>query len=390
MSYRLLLLSPIPVHEGASGLETLDLWARDLKGQCAVVDGVTLLARQGPAQGDSTPLPTGVEVVDRDRLDAEALQRLVREHDVVQVGPEPGLFSSPAMTFVKAARAAGLCSILGVSSNRAATTIMNAEGQSLLRRIRARHQASRMTHAVQSLAHAVDGVFLTGYGLVEMLGQVDAEVYVCTASWITENELIGEVQLKEKLAASSGSLSLCVAARLEPMKGVHLAIDALRWLHDHASPGLPGAQLEIFGEGAEKPALIQRAKQAGLAEAVRFGGTYPYPGPFFHAISRHDILLITNLNVEQPRIIFDAISQGLVPICPDSAPYQKLGVDKRVLYKRGDAESLAQVVQSFRTPEARADVMLALRKMAGENTLESMHKHRAEWVRSLLARRNRD
>ncbi|MCP5055839.1 MAG: glycosyltransferase [bacterium] len=257
---------------------------------------------------------------------------------------------------------------------------MNAQNVALPRRIRVRLQAEKVLHTVRSLARVADRVFLTGHGLREMLGTVETDVYVGTASWITRDDIIDD----PRRTADDGSVSLCAAARLEPMKGIHLVIDAVRWLRDRAQLEAPGVTLEIFGEGAEREALAERAESLGVFDAVHFGGTYAYPGPFYEAIRRHDIQLITNLNVEQPRIVFDAISQGVVPFCSNSVRYRKLGVPTRVLYPTGESESLAQIVQSLLTSKARAEVMPALRELARQNTLESMHERRAQWVQNVL------
>ncbi len=291
------------------------------------------------------------------------------------------------MRFVKAAHTANRLVILGVSSNRAATTVLNAMHQSLLGRVKAKLKARRTLRTVRALARAADGVFLAGHGLRSMLGTVETKVHVGTASWVTREDMVDEAVLQKKLESENRGLRLCAAARLEPMKGIHLAVDALRLLHEHQAPGQPPAKLEILGEGAEQDALIDRVEQYGLRTSVEFGGTHSYPGPFFDAIRRHDLLLITNLNVEQPRIIFDAISQGLIPICPDTVPYRELGLDQRVRYRCGDAESLALTVRRFISPRVRNDVMPDLRDLARRHTLESMHELRAAWIEGLLERR---
>jgi glycosyltransferase involved in cell wall biosynthesis len=120
-------------------------------------------------------------------------------------------------------------------------------------------------------------------------------------------------------------LTMCVATRLEPMKGVHLAVEALRILRPRMGEHAP--ILSILGEGRERENLDRLVRDHGLADRVRFADTFSYPDPFLAQIGRHDLRLLTNLNDEQPRVIFDAISQGLAPICPDSRPYRELGID---------------------------------------------------------------
>ncbi len=389
MSYRLLLLTPIPVQEKAGEFRTLDLWVRDLRGQLSVVDGLTLLASlSGSGGGGAIRLPEGVRVFDRDALSRVALRRLVREHDVVQIGPENGWMRPLSLRVAMAARDAQRCCILGISSNRAATARLNAQHKAFPLRWKAQLDAAGLLRNVRRLAGLSDGVFMAGHGLNDMLGSVEADVHFGVASWITRDEIIDEHALDAKIHSGAEKLRACIAARLEPMKGVHLAVDALRWFRDHGPPDGARIRLEILGEGPQKEELVDRVEQNGLEDAVHFGGMHAYPGPFFKAIGCHDVMLITNLNVEQPRIIFDSISQGLVPICPDSIPFMELGLDRRLLYRRGDAASLARVLGSFRSSSARAEVMPGLRELANRHTLESMHELRAVWIRKLLAKRS--
>ena len=91
MSYRLLLLTPIPVHGSPGAYETLDLWVRDLAGQVTVVDSLTLIAsRRDTTIDNGARLPEGIRVCDADALTPGDLDRLVREPPVdVHLG-EPG------------------------------------------------------------------------------------------------------------------------------------------------------------------------------------------------------------------------------------------------------------------------------------------------------------
>ena len=85
---------------------------------------------------------------------------------------------------------------------------------------------------------------------------------------------------------------LCVG-RLEPRKGIDLAIDAMR--------SVPGARLDVVGEGVEGPRLSKRVRELGLVSRVRFFGRVDDVRPFIasaHALvssSREEGLGIANL-----------------------------------------------------------------------------------------------
>ena len=79
-----------------------------------------------------------------------------------------------------------------------------------------------------------------------------------------------------------------------------------------------------------------------------------------------------------------SISQGTLPICPDSPAYQSVGLPKRLRYEAGSSESLAQVVAKVwecSDHELKA-CWNELFNMAERFTLDSMHSRRSEWIRT--------
>ncbi|MES1207901.1 MAG: glycosyltransferase, partial [Pseudomonadota bacterium] len=315
---------------------TLDLWVRDLAAQARVVERLCLLAPGGRAASPADlPVPEGIRVLTHaDVAAAGGIDALVREHDVVQINS--GMPWKTARWMFRGARAArknDRCLVLGVSSNRATTTVMNAQRGSWLRRVKARLISRQILDVQTRLAKLADGVYLVGHGLA--LVSPHANTHIGTASWITAADVIAAADLGRRMEdrLRAPFLKLCVAGRLEFMKGTHLAIEALRRLRDRGDGRCP--RLTILGEGPERAALQELVDGHGLADRVTFGGTFEYPTAFHRELGRHDLLLLTNLNDEQPRVVFDAASQGVLPVCPDTAPYRALGVDADLRYERG-------------------------------------------------------
>ena len=122
-----------------------------------------------------------------------------------------------------------------------------------------------------------------------------------------------------------------------------------------------------------------------LENIVSFDGVRAYPDEFFAELRNFELILLTNLNEEQPRLIFDAISQGLIPICPDSAAYQHLKLPAEILYRKGDAHSLALTWLAFCDCVAVAKMMQQLCPMAFQYTINAMHQKRSQWIADLLA-----
>ncbi|MES2993998.1 MAG: glycosyltransferase [Pseudomonadota bacterium] len=382
MSYRLVLLTSIPAVRHGAGLMTLDLWARDLEAQVEAVVELVLLAPLVDAWPDARaallPVPAGVRVVDPARLSDADLAALLERCEVVQV---PGNFSwhasASARRLLRAARRAGKATIVGISSDRARTEVMNAARAGPLRRMRAWGRSLSIRVSQRYLARHATGVFLVGEGLRRLIDPGHRHVLVGTASWIRQSDIARP--RSEPLRGHRWRL--CAAARLERMKGIHQAIDVLMPLAARL-PGVP-LELDIAGVGPEEEAL--RAQAAGLPvqtdTPVRFVGALAYPDAFFAFLRQVDVVLLTNLNDEQPRLIFDAISQGCLPVCPDSTPYRSLGLPPELLYRRGDVDSLAQCLAALLASTERPALRARLVEIANGATIEAMHRVRRDWVR---------
>jgi glycosyltransferase involved in cell wall biosynthesis len=75
--------------------------------------------------------------------------------------------------------------------------------------------------------------------------------------------------------ADSDPFTFAVVCRLEPWKGVDLVVDALR--------EVPGARLDVIGDGSDRAALEARARASGLEGRVRFLGYRKDPRDAFAA-----------------------------------------------------------------------------------------------------------
>lgn len=268
-----------------------------------------------------------------------------------------------------------------ITSNRVKTTLMNSKGKSWLKKLKARLIALSIKRTTFKLVDMANGVVVVGEGVHQSMQITHPNIYVETASWIHDDEIISETAFEEKVSQLTLSKTI-IATRLEPMKGVHLAIEALAHIKKLAKT-LP--TLSILGKGpalADLNAMVQANK---LQNTVSFDGVRAYPAEFFAELTNFELVLLTNLNEEQPRLIFDAISQGLIPICPDSAAYQHLKLPAEILYKKGDAHSLALTWLAFCNCAAVAKMMRHLRPMAFQYTINAMHQKRSLWIAGLLA-----
>lgn len=385
---RLLVVSPIPVHTDASGQRwSMDLWVTDIAANARQVPLLTVLAPRGSAKGPSDARwPAGIAVVHVDEVRGRdaALSALIARHDIVSVGSgRPRWHMQHELRVAAATRRAGKKLVLSVSSNRAATTVMNARGQNIVKRAKARMIAASLLGVTQAMAAKSDAVMVVGEGVAQAMGlDGHPHLQVETASWIDTSLIVDDTAFEQRCEATrqrEGPATACFAGRLEPMKGAHVGVDALAQVMRSDAR----ACLSVFGQG---PALADLQQQAArLAADVRFEGTRAYPHAFLQAIAAFDLVLMTNLNDEQPRLVFDAISQGVIPLCPNTRTYRALGLPDAVYFERGDARALAAAWARFHDASLRLATMRALRPLAFEFTIDAMHRRRAAWMRALVA-----
>ncbi|MFM1871301.1 MAG: hypothetical protein RL398_723 [Planctomycetota bacterium] len=394
MTYRLAIVSPIAVAADGGGYVADVLWVRDLSEQVRHVRALTLIcpiAAPGQRLAAATAhLPEGIRVLDRKAAERD-WQRAIGDAEVLQIPGGSGWSgAAPLRRAASAARAHGCKVVIGISSNRARTYRLNAKGPPVVRQLRGLLGSWSIRSAERDLTRRADGAFVVGSGLLPQVHPRCPNVHVGIASWISARELTADQPRWRGTATGDSSVRLCAAARLEAMKGVDLAVAALAQLT--TTEAKVDWQLEILGEGAEQAALAAQIAALGLGARARLLGTRAYPEAFFAFLSTQHFVLLTNRNDEQPRLLFDAIARGCLPICPDARAYLDLGVPPELLYRQGSAAALAEQIASLRarSPAALDATWQRLLQLAQKHGIESMHATRAAWIDgAVLGRRDR-
>jgi glycosyltransferase involved in cell wall biosynthesis len=377
--YRIAILSLIPVFERNGAFYALALWARDLEVQAdfAYVDLVCPFGNANGVEQAAVKIDPRIRVHAYEKLDDKAINVLISAANVVQI---PGNFtwkgSASARRFLNAAKRNGKIAILGVSSNRARTSLMNLSGKGFLRSLKGLIDYFDIRISQSWLALRVDGVQVIGKAVAQLFKHLNKNIHIGTASWIRASDIAIPVR-----GAPSKPLRLCIASRLEQMKGVHLGITAFEMFVRERRQEV---RLTIAGEGPEKVNLQRQVAAAGLSTITDFQTPLAYPQPFLDFLASMDIVLLTNLNDEQPRLIFDAICRGCLPLCPDTLPYRGFGFDRRLFYRQGNARSLMEAIDVLSDPAIREELRADLPNIARTFTIEAMHEKRAVWINSLL------
>ena len=408
-AYRLLIVSPIPVSMVNGHFQSLDLWVKDLATNLEYVSNIAILAPRAIQPIESSkPIPSNIKVIFQDQVSSDFdFTNLISQYDVVTVGVGgPAWRMKTALRAASATKQANRCLITSITSDRVKTTLMNSQGKSWLRKLKARLVAFSIKRTTMKLVNMADGLAVVGEGVHQAMQLAHLNIHpetafwvyddeiitqvafenVETASWIHADEIISDIAFEEKIAKITLPRAI-IATRLEPMKGVHLAIEALEHIKKLAKtlPSLTMPTLSILGKGPAFDDLNAMVQANQLQNVVSFDGVRTYPDEFFAELRNFELVLLTNLNEEQPRLIFDAISQGLIPICPDSAAYQHLKLPAEILYKKGDARLLALTWLVFCDAAVVKKMLRQLRPMAFQYTINAMHQKRAQWIAELLA-----
>jgi glycosyltransferase involved in cell wall biosynthesis len=202
--------------------------------------------------------------------------------------------------------------------------------------------------------------------------------YVINASWIDEKAIIADhdaaMAWEQKLAAFE-QLKILFAGRLVLDKGIRVLIEAMRLLDAERM----SISLDILGKGE----LVKECEKAmeELKTSVRISilGTVPYGPKLYDLIKGYHLLVVPSLTDEQPRIIYDAYSQG-IPIIAADTPGNRDCVrngETGKLVPINNAFALAEAIQwAWRNPDVLAKMGLTSLKMARSLTHQEMHQRR--------------
>jgi len=126
------------------------------------------------------------------------------------------------------------------------------------------------------------------------------------------NGISGESLAAEGPADRRDGFRLLYVGRFDPIKGLPLALEALRILQAVA----PAARLELVGEGPERPRLEELAARLGVADRVVWTPWSPR-AEIFEKMRRNDVFLFPSLRDGGGAVVVEAMASGLPVVCLD-------------------------------------------------------------------------
>jgi glycosyltransferase involved in cell wall biosynthesis len=225
-------------------------------------------------------------------------------------------------------------------------------------------------------------IFTQSFYRKYFLGDKEERTWINPATWIDRNIITTSKIVRDRFKErGDNTLKIIFPSRLVEDKGVFIVLDAIEKLKKTTQC----IHVTIMGSGdLEQDCQRFINAYSGNVDVV-FKNPVAYGNEFFKILTHYDFVLVPNLKQEQPRVIFDAFSQGVPVIGSDTSGIMDItNIGNAVTFKRGDSSSLAKVISSINRNHAVLDMGLAgLDYVAGKTHLQ-MHKDRAEFLNDIL------
>ncbi|CAI3792906.1 hypothetical protein GLGCALEP_00622 [Pseudomonas sp. MM221] len=259
---------------------------------------------------------------------------------------------------------------------------MLAQGQArTLRAIFEHHIHTQLLKCCLKLANA--RIFTQSFYKEYFLGRNNSRTLINPASWLDKKFMASPEAVRERFEGRRNqTLNLLYPSRLVLDKGVLVVLEAIEQLD---AEGID-ITVTLMGEGDLKAHCLRFAAENRRGVEVRFQNAVDYGKDFFSIIARHDWLLVPTLKQEQPRIIFDAFSQGVPVIGSDTSGVLDITSKHNALtFETGNPSSLADRIRhAARHPELALEMGLAGLEYATGKTHLQMHQVREEFLKSSL------
>jgi len=205
---------------------------------------------------------------------------------------------------------------------------------------------------------------------------------IAPAVWVTADQIITPAQIEPDTAQSKRPLRVLFPSRLIASKGVQTVMDTITLLAENGV----AAKIDIMGSGPLEETC--RDFCAGLSEKQSaFIDPVPYGAPFFDVVRSYDAVIVANMQDEQPRIVFDANSQGVPCIATQTEGLNDLVIEGETGYQFpiDDSGALSNIL----TRIASGDLPLQPLKaqalaFAKSHTHTQMHQTRAAFLKDVL------
>lgn len=158
--------------------------------------------------------------------------------------------------------------------------------------------------------------------------------------------------------------------------------DAIRILAAARRRGVD-ASYDLIGDGPQRDELKTLAKELGIAESVRFPGSFPYGVALHEKLRTYDAVLFTPTEEDTPRMVYDAFASGLPLITSDIA-FLRRRADRdqaSVLFEIGAIEEGAtRLVELNQDRERLVSLSRKAHEAGRRHSVERWYGQRLAWT----------
>jgi glycosyltransferase involved in cell wall biosynthesis len=229
-----------------------------------------------------------------------------------------------------------------------------------------------------------DLAIFTHEGYRQSLLSDPSKGHIIEASWIDDAYIVDKQSLATRNSANQSRPGLRMAffGRLSQAKGVLDLMAACKGVLAHGCD----IYLDVYGAG-ELGDELTRLVGSMPSNRIRMCGTVEYGPMLFERIRTYDAVVVPTSSDEQPRIIYDAFSQGVAVIASDTQGHRQCVSDEVTgqLFTAGDVIELEHAISSALANKPRWLAMgMDCREKALSHTHWHMHERRLALLRNLL------
>ena len=216
------------------------------------------------------------------------------------------------------------------------------------------------------------------------LGRTEGSL-IAPAIWVDDVQVRPGLDQSDRQIFETGPLRLLFAGRLVAEKDPETFIDALDRLDVLLADkdGGPCVEATIMGDGPLLGACAARAATPRSRVRLSIARPVDYGALFFEVVRNHHAVVLCNRGAEQPRLIYDAFSQGRPVFAAETAGTAAAVTDSGAgsLFEAGNAAALAALIARHTTNLAPLAEMAqrAVTHAAGR-THTTMHAERARFL----------
>ncbi|RMH64297.1 MAG: glycosyltransferase [Calditrichaeota bacterium] len=174
------------------------------------------------------------------------------------------------------------------------------------------------------------------------------------------------------------SLALITVARLEKIKGLHLAIQAMRLLR---SDGIP-FHYTIIGDGSQRAILEEMVREMGLTDSIRFTGPLSGTAIRQHLDAAHLFILPSIIDEGgAPLVLQEAMSRGVLVVGSQRGGIPALIAPHGWLLESETPDAIHQAIRAYwmTTPaERRHRQAEAIKRIQTEFDIAALNKRLLE------------